>query len=87
MKIKDGFILRQVADTYVVVAVGQAVKTFNGIINLNETGAFLWKELEKGGDEQTLLDALLKEYDVQEEIARKDVQTFITKLTEAGLIK
>ena len=87
MKIKDGFILRQVADTYIVVAVGQAVKSFNGIINLNETGAFLWRELEKGGDEQTLIDALLGEYDVQEDMARRDVQTFITKLTEAGLVK
>ena len=87
MKIKDGFILRQVADTYVVVAVGQAVKSFNGIINLNETGAFLWRELEKGADEQSLLKALLGEYEVQEDIAKRDVQTFISKLTEAGLLK
>ncbi len=87
MKIKDGFILREVAGNYIVVAVGDAVKNFNGVINLNETGAFLWKELVKGCDEDALLAALLAEYDVDEEIAKTDVKAFITKLTEAGLIK
>lgn len=87
MKIKDGFILRKVADNFIVVAVGGAVKNFNGIINLNETGAFLWKQLEKGGDEDSLVKALLEEYDVEESIARKDANTFISKLMEAELIK
>ena len=45
MKIKNGFILRNVSDAYVVVAVGEAAKDFNGMITLNETGAFLWKTL------------------------------------------
>ena len=87
MKIKDGFILREVAGNYIVVAVGEAVKNFNGVINLNETGAFLWKILEKGGDEESLTASLLEEYDVQEEIAKADVKAFIEKLTEAGLVK
>lgn len=87
MKIKDGFILREVADSYVVVAVGEAVKSFNGVINLNETGALLWKTLEKGADENDLVQALLNEYEVERELAENDVKLFIKKLTEAGLIK
>lgn len=87
MKIKEGFILRAVADSYVVVAVGEAVKSFNGVINLNETGALLWKTLEKGAEENDLIEALLNEYEVERELAEKDVKTFIKKLTEAGLIK
>ena len=87
MKIKEGFILREVADSYVVVAVGEAVKSFNGVINLNETGALLWKTLEKGADENDLVQALLNEYEVERELAENDVKLFIKKLTEAGLIK
>ncbi|MBO7149694.1 MAG: PqqD family protein [Clostridia bacterium] len=87
MKIKDGFILREVADSYVVVAIGEAVKSFNGVINLNETGALLWKTLQKGAEEKDLVDALLNEYDVERELAENDVKLFIKKLTEAGLIK
>ena len=87
MKIKEGFILREVAGSHIVVAVGQAVKTFNGIINLNPTSALLWKNLEKGAEKEELVKALLAEYDVSEEIAKGDVEKFIQKLTEAGLVE
>ena len=45
MKIKDGFMLREVASQTMVVAIGEASKTFNGIIRLNPTGKFLWEKL------------------------------------------
>jgi len=87
MKIKEGFVLREVAGSYLVVAVGKAVKSFNGIINLNETGAFLWKQLEKGCDLNGLKMALLSEYDVEERIAERDSKIFLDKVTEAGLVE
>lgn len=86
MKIKKGYILREVAGNYIVVAVGEAVKNFNGIINLNETGAFLWKRLEQGATEVQLKSALLEEYEVEEQIAENDIKAFISKLTEKGLL-
>ncbi len=87
MKIKEGFILREVAGSFIVVAVGDRVKDFNGIINLNETGAFLWNKLAEGTDRETLLNALLEEYDVEKVTAEKDVDGFIAKLKEAGLLQ
>lgn len=87
MKIKDGFILREVAGNYIVVAVGDAVKEFNAVINLNEISALLWKRLAEGATEEQLVDALLSEYEVEKETAQKDVKIFIEKLTEAKLIK
>ncbi len=87
MKIKDGFILREVAGNYIVVAVGDAVKEFNTVINLNGTSALLWKKLAEGATEEQLVDALLSEYEVEKETAQKDVKIFIEKLTEAKLIK
>ena len=87
MKIKDGFILREVAGSYLVVAVGNAVKEFGGIVNLNETGAFLWRLLEKSSTEPEMVDALLNEYEVDRETAEKDVKAFVDKLTEAKLVK
>ena len=87
MKIKDGFILREVAGNYIVVAVGSAVKTFNGVINLNQTGAFLWELLQKGAEKEDLVKALLEEYEVDEQTASKDVDIFIERLQQANLIK
>ena len=86
MKIKQGFILREVAGNYIVVAVGSAVKEFNGVINLNETGAYLWKKLQDGTDEEGLVKALLEEYEVEEDLARKDVKAFVEKLQGAKLL-
>ena len=87
MKIKEGFILREVAGNYIVVAVGSAVKEFNGMIHLNEVSAFLWRCLEKDCDEEGLLTALLNEYDVPEDVARADVKEFVKTLTEKGLLQ
>ena len=43
MKIKNGFVVRKVGGESVVVPVGEMSKEFHGMINLNETGAFLWE--------------------------------------------
>lgn len=87
MKIKKGFILREVAGSFLVVAVGAAVKEFGGMVNLNETGAFLWKRLEDDCSENELVDALLSEYNVNRETAEKDVKAFTDKLKEANLLE
>lgn len=87
MKIKDDFILRKVADSYVVVPVGSMTLNFNGIINLNETGAFLFGVLQKGAVEQELLQKMLDEYDVSVEKAKSDIDNFIRKLKEADILE
>ena len=86
MKIKEGFILREVAGSYIVVAVGDAVKNFNGIIKLNQTSAFLWEKLVKGATKEQLVEALLGEYDVEKDVAEKGVKSFINTLIKANLI-
>ena len=85
MKIKNDFILRKVADSYVVVPVGKMTLDFNGIINLNETGAFLFGELQKGADREELIQKLLAEYDVTPEKAANDIDIFIQKAKDADL--
>lgn len=87
MKIKSGFVLKEVAGSFIVVSVGERVKDFNGVIMLNETGVFLWKKLERGATEKELIDALLSEYDVEESVAKADVDGFIAKMKEAELLK
>ena len=87
MKIKKGFILREVAGNYIVVSIGEMAKKFNGVINLNQTGAFMWKELEKGGDEESLTAALCAEYEVDKEIANRDAKRFIETLSKAGIVE
>lgn len=87
LKVKEDFILRKVSDSYIVVPVGDAVVDFSGMVNLNESGALLFKELQKGAGEDDLVKALLDEYDVDGETARADVKKFISKVKDAGVIE
>ena len=86
MKIKEGFILRNVADATIVVPAGKATLDFNGMITLNETGAFLWRLLETDTDEEAMLRAMLGEFDVDEATARAGIARFVSKLKNEGLL-
>ncbi len=87
MKIKKDFMLREVAGYYVVVPVGEGALNFNGVINLNESGAFLWKTMEQDVTEAQMVEALLLEYDVDETRAKADVSAFVERMRKGNLIE
>ena len=86
MKLKQGFLLRRMADQFVVVAVGAAAQEFPGMMRLNGSGAFIWKQLEREVDENTVIRSVLEEYDVPEEQAAADVRRWIAQLRETGAL-
>lgn len=85
MKLKDGFVLRQVAGEYVAIPSGDEVN-LNRMITLNETGAFLWERLDKETTREALAEALLSEYDVDRDTAVRCVEEFTAKLEEYGFL-
>ena len=87
MKVKEDFLLREVAGCYVVVPVGKATVDFNGMLNLNDTGAFLWEHLQKDTTKEELLKSMMEIYEVTEELASKDIDNFIKKLEDAGVLE
>ena len=87
MKVKKDFILKKIAGSYVVVPVRSQAVDFSGIIKLSKTGALLWKLLEKGADREELTAALLDEYLVDEATASADVDRFVTRMNEVGLLE
>lgn len=86
MKLKEGFILRQVAGETVVLPSGDDLD-LNMIITLNDTGKFLWERLEKGAQVDELVAQLCNEYEVDAERARTAVCTFIDKLNKHGFLE
>ena len=81
MKLKDGFILREVAGQIMVLPTGEDLDP-NMMITLNEVGGFIWKQLENDTDEAAIVAAILQEYDVDKETAETAVSDFIKKLQE-----
>jgi len=86
IKLKDGFILREIAGRIVVVPTGETLD-LNLMISLNSTGRFLWERLEKGATAQELKDALMETYNVSEVLVQKDVDTFIAELEQNGFLE
>ena len=85
MKLKEGFLLREVAGQVVVLPTGDELD-LNMMITLNDTGAFLWERLQEETSEDALVQALLGEYDVDEATARNAVVAFVTKLSDNGFL-
>lgn len=86
MRIKEGYMLREAAGETVVVPFGEEALNFQGIISLNETGAFLWRQLEQGCEVDTLVKALLNEYEIDADTANDDVKDFVEKVKKAGVL-
>ena len=86
MKTKKGFMLRSVAGRHVVVAVGQASVDFNGLITLNDTGAYIWEKLAKGISYEDLLSDMLNDYEVDESTARDGIDAFLKTARDADLL-
>ena len=87
MKIKNGFVAKEIAGQYVVVALGAASKIFNGIIKLNESGKFIWDKLAVGAEKEDVITALLAEYDVDRETAETDFDKFVETLKGANILE
>lgn len=86
MKIKSGYVLKELGESYIVVPVGDRVKEFNGVVNLNESGAFLWKSSQDEIERDKLIDKLMKEYEIDKETATRGVNKFIETLMEEGFV-
>ena len=86
MKQNPNFLLRDVADSLVIVPVGAAAADFPGMITLNATGKYLWELLETEQTVETLTQALVDRYEVDSDNVRQDVETFVNKLQPTGAL-
>ncbi len=85
-KIKEGLILRQVAGETVVIPSGDMLD-LNMMITLNQTGRFLWEQMQQPTTQDTLVCKLCEEYDVEADKAAQSVEAFVAQLNENGLLQ
>lgn len=87
MKIKEGFVLRNVVDEFIVMPTGDNIAKFEGAVVLNEVSAFIFKQLENPVSRDDLLTAMLNEYDVDEATAAADLDALLEKFAEMGVLE
>ena len=86
MKIKDGFVVRDIMGQCVVVATGEASESFSGMIKLNDTGKDIWEGVASGKSEDEIVDFIVREYDVEEDRAKTSVKKLIDEMKDKGFI-
>ena len=87
MKVKDGFVLRNIADEYILMPVGDNIRNFNGTLLMNEVSAFIWEKLQNPMSSSDLLTAILEEFDVDEATASADLDTILAELENYKVIQ
>ena len=87
MKIKKGFVVREIAGQNIVIALGEATKTFNGMIKLNETGRIIWDMLTEGSERADIVKRICDEYEADTDTVEADVDAFINTLQGANILE
>lgn len=86
MKRNKDFILRNIAGENILVATGEAAQIFNGMITLNDVASFIWSNIDECETVENLIESILKEFDIDRETAKKDVEGFTTELIKMGMV-
>ncbi len=86
MKVSKNYILRNIADEYLLLPTGEAALTTRGLIALSESGCLLYEKLQEDCSRDDLVRALCAEYDVTEEVARVDVDAFLDQMRQLNML-
>jgi hypothetical protein len=87
MKLKGEFVLREIMDETIAIPVGNAALNFNGMICLNDVGKIIFAGLQANRAEEAILSEILETFDVSREEALRDLESFLSRLAESGLLE
>ena len=80
-------VTRKTGNEYVLVPIANNIADMDSVYTLNDTGAFLWEQIDGEKNVKNLIDALISEYDVDYETAESDVFSFIEEMSKYLIIK
>lgn len=86
MKVDSNFVLRNIADTWVVVPTGANTVDFSKLMHLSESAAFLWGKLQVDTTRDDLLTDLIAEYEIDRDVAESDLEDFLNSLNELDIL-
>lgn len=84
--LKSKFVTREVGNELIIVPLSANVAHMNELFTLNETAKFIWENLDKSNSIEGLISLVTDTFDINEETAAKDVETFLSNL-ERMLVK
>lgn len=86
MEIKKKVLLRTIAGETLLIPVEETVAEYNGLFTLTPSATVIFQTISDGGDEEAALAAVCREFEVDPETARADVEGFLEQLRSFGII-
>lgn len=87
MKINEGFELRELCGEHIIIGTGVKNIDFCKVVSLNESAAWLWREVEgKEFTAETLAALLVGRYVVSEATALADVTKLLDEWVNLGIV-
>jgi len=83
----SSIVTRKTGKEYVLVPIANNIADMNSVYTLNETGAFLWEQIDGKKSVKDLIQALISEYETDIETATGDVLSFIEEMNRYLIIK
>ncbi len=87
MKLKSGFVLHTIGEEHMVVATGEAAKTFNGLVRNNETANFIFEQLMEETTEEQIIAKICEQYEAPIEVVTADVKRVVNEIRQAGFLE
>ena len=87
MQVSKDYLLRTIAGETILIPSGAAAQKFNGLVTVNEIGAFIWDILKTPTDLEGLVSRITAEYDVDADTARRDAEEFLDELRNVGALE
>jgi hypothetical protein len=83
----SSIVTRKTGNEYVLVPITDNIADMNSVYTLNETGAFIWEQLDGKRDLEEIIIALTNEYDIDRKTAESDVLSFVNNMSKYLIIK
>ena len=87
MKIKEGFLLREIANTHIIVPVAERVIDFKGIMILSGVSPAIVEYMNEHRTREEILEHVLDLYDIDKETAENDLDKFISHMEASGVLE
>lgn len=87
MRIKKGFVLREVGGQYAVIATGEASQTFHGMVKLNESAKDVWQAVTDGLEPDAIVELFVKKYNIDRDLAQEDVEKMLSSMEREGFLE
>ncbi len=86
MKLRCGFVVREIAGKTVVISVNPK-NSFRGMLSLNPSATVLWRRLEQTAEREDLIQTLIGEYEIDRDVAERDTDAFLDTLRQHRLLE